>query len=114
VTKHPETEIRNLGVYRIQVIGEKKALIHWQVHKRGALHAEIKREQNKPIEIAVVIGADPATVLSAVAPVPEGIDKFLFSGIARKKGIKLVKCNTVDLEVPANAEIVLEGYVDPI
>lgn len=113
VTKHPETEIRNLGVYRIQVIEEKKALIHWQVHKRGALHAEIKREQNKPIEIAVVIGADPATVLSAVAPVPEGIDKYLFSGIARKKGIKLVKCNTVDLEVPANAEIVLEGYVDP-
>jgi 4-hydroxy-3-polyprenylbenzoate decarboxylase len=60
-----------------------------------------------------VIGADPATVFSAVAPVPEGMDKFLFSGITRKKGVKLVKCRTVDLEVPANAEIVLEGYVDP-
>jgi 4-hydroxy-3-polyprenylbenzoate decarboxylase len=71
------------------------------------------KEQGKKIEVAIVIGADPATVFSAVAPVPEGMDKYLFSGIARKKGVKLVKCKTVDLEVPANAEIVLEGYVDP-
>jgi 4-hydroxy-3-polyprenylbenzoate decarboxylase len=71
------------------------------------------KEQNKKIEVAIVIGADPATVFSAVAPVPEGMDKFLFSGITRKKGVKLVKCRTVDLEVPAGAEIVLEGYVDP-
>ncbi|PWU80110.1 MAG: menaquinone biosynthesis decarboxylase [Candidatus Nitrosopolaris wilkensis] len=113
VTRHPNTGIRNLGVYRIQVIGDKKALIHWQTHKRGALHYEITKEQRKPIEVAIIIGADPATVLAAVAPVPEGIDKFLFSGIMRKKGIKLVRCSTVDLEVPANAEIVLEGYVDP-
>jgi 4-hydroxy-3-polyprenylbenzoate decarboxylase len=71
------------------------------------------KDQNKKIQAAIVIGADPATVFSAVAPVPEGMDKYLFSGIARKKGVKLVKCKTVDLEVPANAEIVLEGYVDP-
>jgi 4-hydroxy-3-polyprenylbenzoate decarboxylase len=71
------------------------------------------KEQNKKIEVAIVIGADPATVFSAVAPVPEGMDKYLFSGIARKKGVKLVKCRTVDLEVPASAEIVLEGHVDP-
>jgi 4-hydroxy-3-polyprenylbenzoate decarboxylase len=71
------------------------------------------KEQNKKIEVAIVIGADPATVFSAVAPVPEGMDKYLFSGITRKKGVKLVKCRTVDLEVPANAEIVLEGHVDP-
>jgi 4-hydroxy-3-polyprenylbenzoate decarboxylase len=113
VTKHPDTAIRNLGVYRIQVIDEKKAIIHWQTHKRSALHYEIAKEQRKRIEVAVIIGADPATVLTAVSPVPEGIDKFLFSGIMRKKGIKLVKCSTIDLEVPANAEIVLEGYVDP-
>ena len=113
VTKHPETDIRNLGVYRIQIINDKKAIIHWQTHKRSALHYEITKEQRKPIEVAVIIGADPATVLTAVAPVPEGIDKFLFSGIMRKKGVKLVKCSTIDLEVPANAEIVLEGYVDP-
>ncbi|HLG37375.1 MAG TPA: menaquinone biosynthesis decarboxylase [Nitrososphaera sp.] len=113
VTKHPETEIRNFGVYRIQIIDDKHAIMHWQTHKRGAQHYKMLKEQGKKIEVAIVIGADPATVFSAVAPVPEGMDKYLFSGIARKKGVKLVKCKTVDLEVPANAEIVLEGYVDP-
>jgi len=113
VTKHPETEIRNLGVYRIQIIDDKHAIMHWQTHKRGAQHFKMLKEQNKKIEVAIVIGADPATVFSAVAPVPEGMDKYLFSGITRKKGVKLVKCKTVDLEVPANAEIVLEGHVDP-
>lgn len=113
VTKHPETEIRNFGVYRIQLVDDCHAIMHWQIHKRGAQHYKMLKEQNKKIEVAVVIGADPATVFSAVAPVPEGMDKYLFSGIARKKGVKLVKCRTVDLEVPANAEIVLEGYVDP-
>ena len=113
VTKHPGTGIRNIGVYRIQLIDERKAIMHWQIHKRGAQHYEIMKAANKPIEVAVIIGADPATVFSGVAPVPEGLDKFLFSGIARKKGTKLVKCSTVNLEVPANAEMVLEGYVDP-
>jgi 4-hydroxy-3-polyprenylbenzoate decarboxylase len=113
VTKHPETEIRNFGVYRIQILDERHAIMHWQIHKRGAQHYKMLKEQNKRIEVAIVIGTDPATVFSAVAPVPEGMDKFLFSGITRKKGVKLVKCKTVDLEVPANAEIVLEGYVDP-
>jgi 4-hydroxy-3-polyprenylbenzoate decarboxylase len=113
VTKHPETEIRNFGVYRIQIIDDKHAIMHWQTHKRGAQHYKMLKEQGKKIEVAIVIGADPATVFSAVAPVPEGMDKYLFSGIARKKGVKLIKCNTVDLEVPANSEIVLEGHVDP-
>jgi 4-hydroxy-3-polyprenylbenzoate decarboxylase len=114
VTKHPDTSIRNMGVYRIQIIDNKKAIMHWQIHKRGAQHYQISKEQKKKrVEAAVVIGADPATIFSAVAPVPEGLDKFLFSGITRKKGIRLVKCKTVDLEVPANSEIVLEGYVDP-
>src|ERR687898_1675474 len=113
VTKHPDTSIRNMGVYRIQIIDDKKAIMHWQIHKRGAQHYQISKESKKKVEVAIVIGADPATIFSAVAPVPEGLDKFLFSGIARKKGTKLVKCKTVDLEVPANCEIVLEGYVDP-
>ena len=113
VTKHPETEIRNLGVYRIQLIDDKHAIMHWQTHKRSAQHYRMLKEQNKKIEVAIVIGADPAAVFSAVAPVPEGMDKFLFAGITRKKGVKLVKCKTIDLEVPANAEIVLEGTVDP-
>lgn len=113
VTKNPETLIRNMGVYRLQVIDSKKAIMHWQIHKRGALHYEMNKENSQKTEVAIVIGADPATVFSAVAPVPEGLDKFLFAGITRKKGVDLVKCRTIDVEVPATAEIVLEGYVDP-
>ncbi|MGI0004494.1 MAG: menaquinone biosynthesis decarboxylase [Candidatus Nitrosotenuis sp.] len=112
-TKHPETGVRNLGVYRMQIIDDTHALMHWQKHKRGAHHHDLLKEKGEKIEVAIIIGAEPATVFSAVAPVPEGLDKYLFAGITRQKGIKTVKCNTVDLEVPANSEIVLEGYVDP-
>ncbi len=112
-TKHPETGIRNLGVYRMQILDSNHALMHWQKHKRGAHHYDISKEKGKKIEAAVIIGSEPATMFSAVAPVPEGLDKYVFSGIVRKKGIKTVKCKTIDLEVPANAEMVLEGYVDP-
>jgi len=112
-TRHPETDIRNIGVYRMQIIDKTHALMHWQKHKRGAHHYDIKKDKGDKIEVAIVIGGDPATVFSAVAPVPEGLDKYLFAGIVRKTGIKTVKCKTVDLEVPANAEMVLEGYVDP-
>ena len=112
-TKHPETGVRNLGVYRIQILDNTHALMHWQKHKRGAHHHDIAKEKGEKIEVAIIIGGEPATVFSAVAPVPEGLDKYLFAGITRKKGIQTVKCKTVDLEVPANAEIVLEGYVDP-
>ena len=111
-TKHPETGVRNLGVYRIQIIDDTHALMHWQKHKRGAAHHDLLKEKNNKIEAAIIIGGEPATVFSAVAPVPEGLAKYLFAGITRKKGIKTVKCKTVDLEVPANAEIVFEGYVD--
>ena len=111
-SKHPETGVRNLGVYRIQIIDDTHALMHWQKHKRGAQHEIISKKSNARIEVAIIIGGDPATIFSAVAPVPEGLDKYLFAGITRKKGINTVKCKTVDIEVPANAEIVLEGYVD--
>jgi len=111
-TKHPETGVRNLGVYRIQIIDNTHALMHWQKHKRGAAHYDISKEKDKKIDAAIIIGGEPATVFSAIAPVPEGLDKYLFAGITRKKGIRTVKCKTVDLEVPANAEMVLEGYVD--
>jgi 4-hydroxy-3-polyprenylbenzoate decarboxylase len=113
VTKNPETAIQNLGVYRLQVLGNKKAIMHWQVHKRGALHYQLNKDENKRTEVAIVIGADPATIFSAIAPVPEGMDKYFFAGITRKKGVKLIKCKTVDIQVPATSEIVLEGYVDP-
>ncbi|MDX1533674.1 MAG: UbiD family decarboxylase, partial [Nitrosopumilaceae archaeon] len=113
-TKHPETGVRNLGVYRMQIVDDTHALMHWQKHKRGAQHSEISKDKGEKIETAIIIGSEPATVFSAVAPVPEGLDKYLFAGITRKQGIKTVKCKTIDLEVPANAEIVLEGYVDPV
>jgi 4-hydroxy-3-polyprenylbenzoate decarboxylase len=112
-TKHPDTRIRNLGVYRIQIVDSTHALMHWQKHKRGAHHGEIAKEKGEKIEAAIIIGCEPATIFSSIAPVPEGLDKYLFAGITRRKGIKTVKCKTVDLEVPANAEIVFEGYVDP-
>ena len=112
-TKHPETGVRNLGVYRMQILDSTHALMHWQKHKRGAHHGEISKERGEKIPTAIIIGCEPATVFSSIAPVPEGLDKYLFAGITRKKGIKTVKCKTIDLEVPANAEIVLEGYVDP-
>ena len=112
-TKHPETGVRNLGVYRMQILDSTHALMHWQKHKRGAHHGDISKERGEKIQVAIIIGCEPATVFSSIAPVPEGLDKYLFAGITRKKGIKTVKCKTIDLEVPANAEIVLEGYVDP-
>jgi len=112
-TKHPETGVRNLGVYRIQVVDDTHALVHWQKHKRGAQHGEIRKDAGGKIEAAIVIGGEPATVFAGVAPVPEGLDKYLFAGITRGKGIRTVRCRTVDLEVPANADIVLEGHVDP-
>lgn len=112
-TKHPETGVKNLGVYRIQILDSTHALMHWQKHKRGAHHGDISKERGEKIQAAVIIGCEPATIFASIAPVPEGLDKYLFAGITRKKGIKTVKCKTIDLEVPANAEIVLEGYVDP-
>ena len=112
-TKHPETGVRNLGVYRIQIVDSTHALMHWQKHKRGAHHRDIAKEKGEKIEAAIIIGCEPATIFSSIAPVPEGLDKYLFAGITRKKGIKTVKCKTIDFEVPANAEIVFEGYVDP-
>ncbi len=112
-TNHPETRVRNLGVYRMQIVDSTHALMHWQKHKRGAHHSDISKTKGEKIPTAIIIGGDPATVFSSIAPVPEGLDKYLFAGITRKKGIKMVKCKTIDLEVPANAEIVLEGYVDP-
>lgn len=112
-TKHPETGIRNLGVYRMQIIDKTHAAMHWQKHKRGAHHGDIAKERGEKIPTAIIIGGEPATIFSSIAPVPEGLDKYLFAGITRKEGIKTVKCKTIDLDVPANAEIVLEGYVDP-
>ncbi len=112
-TKDPETGERNVGMYRMQVYNSKTTGMHWQIHKHGAEHWLKARERGEPLEVAVVLGSDPATIFSAIAPLPKGFDELLFAGFLRGSGVKLVKCRSVDIEVPANAEIVLEGYVNP-
>ncbi len=113
ITKDPETGQRNVGVYRMHVYDDKTTGMHWQTQKDGAIHSEKVRRRSQKLEVAVVIGADPATVFSGVVPLPYGLDELLFSGFLRAAPVELVKCKTVDLEVPAESEIVLEGVVDP-
>lgn len=113
ITRDPESGVNNMGVYRMQVLDNKRAAMHWQVHKRGALaYLKAKESGEKRINVSVVIGADPATMFSGVAPVPYPIDKLLFAGIVRGDGIEVVKSENSDIYVPARAEIVLEGYVN--
>jgi len=113
VTKNPDTGVRNVGLYRMQVYDNQTTGMHWQVHKDGAEHFRRERSGGRDrMEVAVAIGADPATVYAASAPLPYGVDEFLLAGFLRNKPLELVKCGTVDLEVPAESEIVLEGYVD--
>ena len=114
ITKNPETGKRNVGCYRMQVFDERTTGMHWQTQKHGAEHFRSARAKNREgkLEVAVAIGADPATCLAGILPVPPDMDEFLFSGFLRRDPVELVTCKTVDLEVPANAEIVLEGYVE--
>ena len=114
VTRSPKTGRRNVGCYRMQVYDERTTGMHWQIHKGGAEHFRWLERQGKGrrMEVAVAIGADPVTMLAGVLPLPEDVDEFLFAGFLRQEAVELVKCETVDLEVPAHAEIVLEGYVD--
>lgn len=112
ITKDPESGELNAGVYRMQVFDGKTTGMHWQIHKHGAEHFRKCKEMGKDrIEVAVAIGVDPAVLYSATAPLPEGISEFAFAGFLRRKRVELVDCETVDLQVPATAEIVLEGYV---
>jgi 4-hydroxy-3-polyprenylbenzoate decarboxylase len=112
-TKNPVTGKRNVGVYRLQVYDERSTGMHWQTHKQGAEHyrRRLAAGQEERMEVAVAIGSDPATMFSGILPLPPDLDEMLFAGFLRSKPVEMVKCETVDLEVPANAEIVLEGYV---
>ncbi|MEQ1789249.1 MAG: UbiD family decarboxylase, partial [Rickettsiales bacterium] len=116
-TNDEKDENYNLGIYRMQVLGKNQTLMRWLKHRGGALHHAgwVKEEQNKkkrePMPCAVVIGADPATILAAVTPVPDTLSEYQFSGLLRGAKLELVDCKTIPLKVPANAEIVLEGHV---
>ena len=113
ITKDPETGMRNIGMYRMQVFDGRTTGMHWQRHKGGAQHYRIAERMGKRLEVAVAIGAEPALCYSATAPMPEGLDELLLAGFLARRRIELVKARTVDLDVPAQANIVLEGYVDP-
>lgn len=111
-TKNPRNGKRNVGMYRMQVFDGQTTGMHWHIHKNGAENFRAHQELGKDrIEVAVAIGADPVLTYCATAPLPKDIDEMVFAGFLRKKAVELVKCETVDLEVPAHAEIILEGYV---
>ncbi|PYT07213.1 MAG: menaquinone biosynthesis decarboxylase [Acidobacteria bacterium] len=112
-TRNPLTARRNCGMYRLQVFDERTLGMHWQIHKHGAWHYREGEAKRQRIEVCIAIGADPATVFSAIVPLPDDIDEMIFAGFIRRKPVDMVKCRTVDLEAPASAEIVLEGYVEP-
>ena len=112
-TKDPDTGERNLGMYRMQVYDGQTTGMHWQVHKVGARHGKRYYERGERMPVAVTIGGDPAYTFAATAPLPDGLDEILFAGFIRKKSVELVKCETIDLEVPADVDFVLEGYVQP-
>ena len=113
ITRDPVSGTRNVGMYRVQVTAPRVVAMHWQRHKVGAAHWRAMAERRETMPVAIALGGDPASIYAASAPLPPSIDEFLFAGFLRKEPVRLAKAVTSDLEVPAEAEIVLEGYVDP-
>jgi 4-hydroxy-3-polyprenylbenzoate decarboxylase len=113
VTQDPDSGDRNIGMYRMQIYDERSTGMHWQLQKIGARHGRRYYETGTRMPVAVFLGGDPVFAFAATAPLPDGLDEFLLAGYLRKKSVELVKCETNDLEVPANADLVIEGYVDP-
>jgi 4-hydroxy-3-polyprenylbenzoate decarboxylase len=114
ITKDPDTGARNVGMYRMQRIDRNTTAMHWQIHKTGARHFRRAKELGlRRLDVAVALGGDPTLTYAATAPLPDGIDEWSFAGFLRKSAVKTAACKTVDLEVPADADFVLEGYVDP-
>ncbi len=112
-THDPRNGKRNVGMYRMQVFDERTTGMHWQIQKGGGFHYYQADKLNKPLELAVALGTDPALLLATIAPLPEGIDEVLFAGFLRKKNTQLVGGRSISITVPANAEFILEGYVPP-
>ncbi|MBX6333197.1 MAG: menaquinone biosynthesis decarboxylase [Gemmatimonadaceae bacterium] len=113
ISKDPKRGIRNVGMYRVQVLGPRTVAMHWQRHKVGAAHWREMAERGETMPVCIAVGADPASVYAASAPLPPTVDEFLFAGFLRGVPVTLTKALTCDLEVPADAEFVLEGYIDP-
>ncbi|PKM76782.1 MAG: menaquinone biosynthesis decarboxylase [Firmicutes bacterium HGW-Firmicutes-15] len=112
-TRDPRNGKRNVGMYRLQVYDQNTTGMHWHIHHDGAENYRLNKEAgNSRVEVAVALGGDPAIAYAATAPLPKEIDELIFAGFLRKKPVELVKCKTIDMEVPADAEIILEGYID--
>ncbi|HVC20238.1 MAG TPA: menaquinone biosynthesis decarboxylase [Vicinamibacterales bacterium] len=112
-TKDPATGMRNIGTYRLQVFDGRTTGMHWQRHKGGAQHHRVAERRGERLEVAVALSAEPVLTYCATAPMPEGLDELLLAGFLSRRRIEMVRCVSVDLEVPASAHIVLEGYVEP-
>ena len=112
-TKDPETGMRNVGMYRMQVFEKNVTGMHWHKHKTGARHYNEYKKAGKKMPVVVTLGGDPAYTYSATAPLPDNVDEYLLAGFLRKKRVEMVQCITQDLEVPADVDFVIEGYVDP-
>jgi 4-hydroxy-3-polyprenylbenzoate decarboxylase len=112
-TCDPDSGARNLGMYRMQIYDDRTAGMHWQIHKVGARHGRRYYERGERMPVAVTLGGDPVYTFAATAPLPDGLDEILFAGFLRRKSVELVRCKTIDLEVPADVDFVLEGYVQP-
>src|ERR1051326_3501770 len=112
-TRDPETGARNVGLYRMQVYDRHTTGMHWQLHKVGARHGKRYYERGERMPVAVTLGGDPVYTFAATAPLPDGLDELFFAGFLRRKSIELVRCKTIDLDVPADVDFVLEGYVQP-
>jgi 4-hydroxy-3-polyprenylbenzoate decarboxylase len=113
ISRDPVRGIRNVGMYRVQVLGPRLLAMHWQRHKVGAAHWRQMAERGEMMPVCIAVGGDPASVYSASAPLPPTIDEFLFAGFLRKSPVSLARAVSCDLEVPADSEIVVEGYIDP-
>lgn len=113
ITRDPKRGIRNVGMYRVMQTGRDTLAMHWQRHKVGAAHWREMAERGETMPVCIAIGADPPSMYSASAPLPPTIDEFLFAGFLRKSPVTLAKALTCDLEVPAEADFVIEGYIDP-
>ncbi len=113
VTRDPDTGERNVGMYRIQIYDPQTTGMHWQLQKVAARHGRRYYETGTRMPVSIFLGGDPMYPFAATAPLPDGLDEFLLAGYLRKKSIELIRCETNDLEVPANADFVIEGYIDP-
>ena len=112
-TRNPVTGDRNIGMYRVQLFGPRKCAMHWHMHHDGARHFRMYQARGEKMPLAIALGGESILPYAATAPLPPGIEEHLFAGFLNDGGIPLVQCKTIDLEVPANAEIIIEGYVDP-